>query len=376
MSQVIESKRIVVIYSPGLGGAWLIRLVEAAQESRHNFVHVLVGSPSSDLLDALERLQARVEKVDYERAIHAPRVLRAIREIFRRTSASTVHTHGHEATAIGLLAARLTGVEERIYTRHHSTSNREGGPFYAKYYDYLANRLATRIIATSAVVKDCLVGLEGVDEIKIRMQSYRFDLERFRKVDELRVRRVRESYELPDDAYVVGMVSRLVWLKGVEYGVQAFRRFRERVPHAVLLLAGAVGPSMPVVKRELDTLPPDSYRVIPFEKDMPALYKAFDIVMHLPVSRGVEAWGQVYVEALAAGLPLICTESGVACESLMDGRDCLMVPYRDSTATGDALFELFSNDLLRERLIDGGWQSIQGYGFADDDCLIEEQYGN
>jgi glycosyltransferase involved in cell wall biosynthesis len=86
-----------------------------------------------------------------------------------------------------------------------------------------------------------------------------------------------------------------------------------------------------------------SYESIGFESNVYDLYSLFDIYVHTPVDPYCEAFGQTYVEALAAGVPSIFTLSGVAREFAMDEPLATIVPFRDSEAIYRAMIALIKN---------------------------------
>jgi len=235
--------------------------------------------------------------------------------------------------------------------------------------------MSTTIIATCSNVRDCLTDLESVDPTKVRTLEYRLGTEGFRHVSEERLAAVRSRYNLLSTQRIVGMITRFAWWKGVEYGIEAFTRFLQIDPDAVLVIAKAVGPHEPVVRPLLDSIPKRNYRLIEHEQDVEALYNTFDALMHLPVTAGVEAWGQVYVESMAAGVPLVCTRSGIGNDLLVDGENCLVVRYRDSEATFDGLARLTSDESLRSSIIVNARNAAMRYSRTPDLNTLDFLYG-
>lgn len=97
-----------------------------------------------------------------------------------------------------------------------------------------------------------------------------------------------------------------------------------------------------------------------FEKRVFELYRTFDVFVHAPVGREYEAFGQVYVEALAMGVPSVFTLSGVANDFIEDGRNALVVPYRDPAAIARAVETLLGDEALRRRLAANGRADVLG----------------
>ena len=84
--------------------------------------------------------------------------------------------------------------------------------------------------------------------------------------------------------------------------------------------------------------------------DLPALYHLADLFV-LPGSHPSEAFGLVQVEAMAAGLPVICTELGTGTSYVnRDGVTGLVVPPRDPTALAAAINRLLADPDLRARM--------------------------
>lgn len=270
-----------------------------------------------------------------------------------------IHCHNRFAYLLGIPAGWLLGIKKRLYTRHHSTLQHQYYPSKIKY-DKLTNYMSTGIIAISDNVKSVLIDLEKVNERKIKLVHHGFYLDRFLNISSERIERTNEKYKI-EGFPVIGVISRFISWKGVEYIIRAFKNVLGDNPSALLLLANANGPFKDFILKELEELPVGSYRLVDYEEDIFALYKVMDIFIHVPIDSQVEAFGQIYVEALAAGVPSIFTLSGVAPEFIKDRHNALVVGFKNSDEIYEAIKEILSNDALRDRLIQEGILSVQRF---------------
>ncbi len=63
-----------------------------------------------------------------------------------------------------------------------------------------------------------------------------------------------------------------------------------------------------------------------------------------------EGFGIVLAEAMAAGVPILCTEIGPCAEVLDDGRAGYLVPHKNPQAMARGLLRLWENATLRQQL--------------------------
>ena len=333
-------------------------LMENMPKAGYEVCFILLNPGDSDLERFFRAQKLPVERVRCRGKRDWPSAVWQIRKLLVQWKPAIVHCHLLQAGIVGLTAARLAGIRHRIYTRHHSSQhhvyNRRG-----ILLDRYCNRIATRIVAVSGLVRRILTDWEKVPSGKVTLIPHGFCLSMFYSADEQLVHGFRERNQLGGQRPVVGVISRFIELKGVQYILPAFRSFRKRYPEAVLLLLNARGEYEAELRKELDLLPASSYRCIQFEPDISSVYPAMDIFLHVPVDDHSEAFGQIYVEALAAGVPSIFTLSGIAPDFIKDGENAIVVPYRDSDAIYDSLLRLWENPSLRMRLSESGPVSVQ-----------------
>ncbi len=133
----------------------------------------------------------------------------------------------------------------------------------------------------------------------------------------------------------------------------------------MLILANAVGSEKNYIQKLLkENIPKENYIEITFEYDLFALYQLFNIYVHTPINKEIEAFGQTYVEALAAGIPSVFTLSGVASEFVKNEENALVVEYKNSDEIVNALLKLTEESVLREKLIQNGKESINQFSLA------------
>jgi glycosyltransferase involved in cell wall biosynthesis len=112
----------------------------------------------------------------------------------------------------------------------------------------------------------------------------------------------RNKFGLPNDKLIVLMVSALIESKRVAKGIEAV----SLLPNAHLVVAGA-GQLQHKLECAARELLGDRFTLlsIPAE-DMPSLYRSADVFLHLSKE---EAFGNVFVEAMACGLPIVAEDS-------------------------------------------------------------------
>jgi glycosyltransferase involved in cell wall biosynthesis len=319
---------------------------------------IFLHSKPPFLFDYHKARGRRVEFIEYRGKKDFPYALIKIYRLMRQIRPDVVHCHLVEGTLLGMLAAKLAGVQARVFTRHHSVECHTYYP-HAVYYDRLCNMLAKVILANSHVTAEVLINREAVPHGKVRVIHYGYHLDRFVSSEEGQ-QELRRKYDLEGRFPIIGVISRFVDWKGVHHIIPAFASFKKEFPEAKLVLANASGPDREKIIALLEEiLDEDSYVLIEFESRIFDLYKTFDAFVHVPVSREAEAFGQVYKEALLFGVPSVFTLSGIANDIVVDGENALVVPYSDSVAISDALVRLFKNAELREEISSRGMVTVR-----------------
>jgi glycosyltransferase involved in cell wall biosynthesis len=108
----------------------------------------------------------------------------------------------------------------------------------------------------------------------------------------------RQMFDLEVEAPTVLMVSAMIPSKNIAAGIDAV----SRIPDARLVVAGD-GPLREELRTRADGVMPGRFRQIQVSPEkMPDLYRAADVFLHLSKD---ESFGNVYVEAMACGLPVV-----------------------------------------------------------------------
>ncbi len=270
----------------------------------------------------------------YTRKLDLLKLIFSIRKELKRKKIDIVHCHLFEASLVGLIAAFLSGIKKRIYTRHHSTYHRDYAPKAVKF-DKFINKIASKIVSISPVVTKVLVELENVPSKKIIQIEHGLNLEQFSPSTSSDIERIKSKYNLQNCETIIGVISRFEKWKGVEYIFDAFSQFIKQHPTAKIVFANSSGgDNHSEIMRLIHQLPADSYVLVAFESEINTLYDCFDIFVHTPIDELSEAFGQIYIEALFKKIPTIATQSGIGCE-LLTAAYPYLVNYKDS----DAIFE-------------------------------------
>lgn len=333
-------------------------IAESLDKEKFQLSFILLNPGPSVLEDYLRDIGVPVYRVTCRGKKDWPKAFLKVNGLLRKIHPDIVHCHLLQANIIGLSAARMRRVRRRIYTRHHSSLHHVFHP-KGVFWDKLANRLATRIVAISGMVRDILLQWEGADPAKVHLIPHGFKLDTFYNVSEERIHAFRNRIGLQPDQKIVGVISRFTEWKGVQYVIPAFAKYYQQHPEAVLVLLNAQGDFEAHLTEQLKALPAEAYRLVRFENDVAAAYRSMDVFVHVPYDEHSEAFGQTYVEALAAGIPSVFTRSGIAQDFVVHEENALVVPFKDSEAIFQALQRLANEPQLRARLTENGIQSVR-----------------
>jgi phosphatidylinositol alpha-mannosyltransferase len=151
---------------------------------------------------------------------------------------------------------------------------------------------------------------------------------------------------------IVLWVNRLDPQKGFRVMVRAFALLAEERDDVALVVAGdgadapAVGELSEQVRRRVRMLGKVAHA------DVPGYHAAADVYVSAAV--GQESFGIVLVEAMAAGLPVVASDTPGYDEVVRDGVDGLLVSPRDPEALARTVARVLDDHDLTDRLTAGG----------------------
>jgi glycosyltransferase involved in cell wall biosynthesis len=350
-----------------VGGAerTLLQLVSAVDRTRVAPL-VVVGS-DGPLVPLLRRSGAEVIVEPFPapplHRLVLPRILwqelRAALRLRRLVRERAIHlVHCGDLLGLLLLLPSIAAGTRAVYQISYL-----GGGLRRLLLNLLALPWVTRIVAYSADQRRLLC--DGSVGLAARTSVIHPGIEpsEFRGGDR---RRLRAELGVEDGAPLVGLVARYDTWKGHEVFLEAAVRVRAAFPRARFAMIGGDlnAASLPHVVRcrarvlrRLETLElREAVRVVEHRADVPDVLASLDVVV-CPSRR--EPFGLVLVEAMAAGRPVIASDSGGPLEIIEDGRSGLLFPTGDAAVLAERIIRLLGDPRLGASLAEGGRKRVE-----------------
>ncbi|MFV3384808.1 glycosyltransferase [Pseudomonas sp. NY15364] len=261
----------------------------------------LTGKPSEEV----ERGSASDEVIflDYSSAQVRGLKLGAIRD-FRRIAASRDFAlciaHRFKPIYVALLGSNLP-----VIGVHHAF-----GDYKRRSRQLFANFFRKRLIllgVSDAVRDDMRACLPDWPAERIETLYNRIDVEAV-QAEQVSREVARDHLGLPQDAWIVGNVGRLHPDKDQATLIRGFAQALPQLPAGSLLVimgSGRLESDLKALALELDIS--DSVRLIGQVPNGRRYFKAFDV---FALTSDHEPFGMVLLEAMAAGVPVICSDCG------------------------------------------------------------------
>ncbi|MCS5686517.1 MAG: glycosyltransferase [Acidimicrobiales bacterium] len=339
-----ESVRVLrIIARMNVGGpAWQSSVLTRGLAGHGYETRLLAGRVDKGEADFVALRDPDLPVVDIEglgRSVRIGGDLRAFvsicREI-RRFRPHIIHTHTAKAGVLGRLAAFVNRVPVRVHTFHGHVLHGYFSPPVSRLVRLVERVLArgtTALVAVGERVRDELVEA-GIGQ-RDRFTAIAPGVEEPPAIDR---EIARQLLGLPLEVPVVMFVGRLTAIKRPDRLVEAFGMVLERIPEAVLAVAGE-GELLEEVRRSVERLG-DSVRLLGWQSDVGRLYAAADLVV---ISSDNEGMPMTLIEAAMAGVPGVTTDVGSASEVVVHGSTGLVVAP-DARDLADAIIVLLVDD--------------------------------
>ena len=300
----------LIVFSDVNSSPQLIAILQKLHSAGSTFRVILIGDSKVIIGQQIRALEWNLRVISKRGKLASILHLFLICEEIIRNRPKVLFASGQFATAIGMFSARLLNTPRRIFIRHHSNFHHKYNMRFGILLDKIANHFSTEIVAVSTVVKNILISVESVKPQKVRLIYNGIELEKFRNVN-LNNMMAINGHNNERNLFNIGVISRLTELKGVKYIAQAFVKLHTEFPDTFLHIAGAFSDSYSEVSKILSTIGQDSYIIERENTDIPGFFRNLNVFVHVPVGIQDEAFGIVYIEALASGVECIFTQSGV-----------------------------------------------------------------
>ncbi|HOK66222.1 MAG TPA: glycosyltransferase family 4 protein [Anaerohalosphaeraceae bacterium] len=336
-----------------------IELLKALQNAGARLTLITSENPFLEKLTA--QLDCQAERVPFSRSLSPFRdwqTLCRLTKLFRTNRFDLVHAHTPKAGFLSMKASAAASVPVRLYTIHGLVG--DTASFWKRqifsFCEKRACRYAHQVLAVSPSLRRQLVeeGLCPAGKVSVLRDGSACGID----VDGLYVpteavrqeaRRIREHFQIPAEAVVLGFVGRLTPEKGIPMLLDVFGKLARNNPLLHLLMVGR----MDEVREKLDarslSLIREHPRIhwaghIPFPA---AYYAAMDIFV-MPSRR--EGFGMCNIEAAAMGVPVAASRITGCVDSVRENVTGLLFQRDDPQDLARCLMRLIDDPQLRRKM--------------------------
>lgn len=322
---------------------YIVRMMAAMRERGHHLEAVC--QPDAMLVPRLRDQGFTVHTSYMDGPVNFVKSLGLIRRVLRQGQFDVLNTHSRRDTIVAGSAGRLARTPLIVRTRH--LANRVGSLLS---YTVIPHRVTT----ASDFVRQHLIE-RGVAPEHVATVYPAVDLPSMPTASTL-----RQELGLAQNDIVVGCVAVMRAQKGHLDLIAAMQPLIRERPNVHLVFVGSGSPVFEEVQAYItDHRLEKRVHLLGRRDDVPNLLAGFDI---FALATRKEASGTVFVEAGAAGLPVVGTRVDGVPEMMQDGVSGILVELDDTAALTAALRKLIDDPALRRQMGEAGQRFCRDAG--------------
>jgi sugar transferase (PEP-CTERM/EpsH1 system associated) len=345
----MPNKVLYLITELSMGGAQqaLLHLLCGLNRERFNPTVACLYNGDSGLAEEIRSMGIPI----FDARMQDKSDLRALYQLFKHISSqhpTILHTSLFHANLPGRVIGRFTGVPIIINSERTMAMESE----WRYWFNRSTINLVDRVIAVSQNVAEFCISHIGIPAEKVVVIHNGVELSSFlpNARDQARIK-----LKLPQDEYVIGAVSRLDPVKGIDDLIIAFTNLIRTHP-AYLVIIGE-GPE----RQRLETVAQETGCAdwviwTGYRADVPELLSAFDVFVQPSHFEGLP---NTVLEAMAAALPVVGTEVGGTPELVIAGQTGRLVPPGDPDTLAGVIKVLLENPEERSSMGLAGRDRVQ-----------------
>lgn len=276
---------------------------------------------------------------------------------FKKEKPFIVHTHTPKAGTLGMIAAVLSGVPNRLHTIAGLPLLEATGlkRVLLNFVEKVTYACATNIYPNSYGLKEIVIQERLCRPAKLKIigngssngiNTAYFNTEFFSNRDN---QTLKSQLGISPQELVFIFVGRLVGDKGINELILAFKKLSSENSKTKLLLVGSAEPKLdPLNAATLQELNNNKAIIsVGFQKDVRPFF-AISNALVFPSYR--EGFPNVVMQAGAMALPSIVTNINGCNEIITDGINGIIIPVKDTIALYKAMRKIAANDDFRGQL--------------------------
>lgn len=320
------------------------------------FENILIASKDYHVENYVN-LADSFEQVDMSRAIgmNDLKAARKVRTLIKQYNPDIVYAHSSKAGAI----ARIADVGLKnclLYNPHGWAFNMRCSAKKKAMYtaiEKVAAPFCDKIICISDAEKQSALDKKICREDKLQVIVSGVDIEAYENGVHGTVK--RKDLNIPEDAFVVGMVGRISPQKAPDVFIKMAKHVKDKVSNAHFIIVGNGDQEAEIKKYAKDNDFLNSLHITGWVDNPMSYVELFDVACLL--SRW-EGFGLVLPEYMMARKPIVASRVDAIPNIICDGENGLLVEMDDVVGASAAVLKLYLNNNLKSKLIDEGLETV------------------
>lgn len=298
------------------------------------------------------------EQIEMTRSIGCNdlKTIKAVRKLIKKYKPDIVYAHSSKAGAVTRVAD--IGIKNCcIYNPHGWAFNMKCSSMKKTMYtaiEKIAAPFCDKIICISDAEKQSALDERICRKDKLQVILNGVDIEAYENGVHGAVK--RKDLNIPDDAFVVGMVGRMSPQKAPDVFVKMAKQVKDEVPNAHFIIVGNGNQETEIKKFALDNGFMNSLHITGWVDNPMSYVELFDVACLL--SRW-EGFGLVLPEYMMAGKPIVASKVDAIPNIIRNGENGLLVEVDDYVGASEAVLEIYYKKELKEKMISLGMEDVQ-----------------